>query len=129
VASAIEGRGLVAAAPIAQGEIAAIKGGHIVDAATLDSLPERRYERIAAERAAAMAPGRLATMPLRCRNVAEMRLLLLARSVVVLGVKGSVAMLPRCRCQNAGRASYQPGNHPPRPPHRRASGPSYFARP
>jgi uncharacterized protein len=40
VASAIEGRGLVAVAPITRDEIVAIKGGHIVDAATLDSLPE-----------------------------------------------------------------------------------------
>jgi uncharacterized protein len=41
VASAIAGRGLVAIAPITRDEIVAIKGGHIVDAATLDSLPER----------------------------------------------------------------------------------------
>jgi uncharacterized protein len=40
VASAIAGRGLVAVAPIARDEIVAIKGGHIVDTATLDSLPE-----------------------------------------------------------------------------------------
>jgi hypothetical protein len=40
VASAIAGRGLVAEAPIARDEIVAIKGGHIVDAATLDRLPE-----------------------------------------------------------------------------------------
>jgi uncharacterized protein len=39
--SAIEGRGLIATAPIAAGEIVAIKGGHIVDTATLNSLPER----------------------------------------------------------------------------------------
>jgi SET domain-containing protein len=39
--SAIEGRGLRAVAPIASGEIVAIKGGHIVDAATLSALPER----------------------------------------------------------------------------------------
>jgi uncharacterized protein len=39
--SAIEGRGLVAATPIAQDELVAIKGGHIVDTATLHSLPER----------------------------------------------------------------------------------------
>jgi len=39
--STIEGRGLVAVAPIAANEIVAIKGGHIVDTATLDSLPER----------------------------------------------------------------------------------------
>jgi uncharacterized protein len=38
--SAIEGRGLVAAAAIARDEIVAIKGGHIVDTATLKSLPE-----------------------------------------------------------------------------------------
>jgi len=40
VASAIAGRGLVAVAPIARDEVVAIKGGHIVDTATLDSLPE-----------------------------------------------------------------------------------------
>jgi hypothetical protein len=39
--SAIDGRGLVAVAPIARDEIAAIKGGHIVDTAALHSLPER----------------------------------------------------------------------------------------
>ena len=38
--SSIEGRGLVAAVAIARDEIVAIKGGHIVDAATLKSLPE-----------------------------------------------------------------------------------------
>ena len=42
--SAIQGRGLVAAAPIAAGEVVAIKGGHIVDAATLQALPERLRE-------------------------------------------------------------------------------------
>jgi len=39
--STIEGRGLVAVAPIARDELVAIKGGHIVDTATLRSLPER----------------------------------------------------------------------------------------
>ncbi|MGH3280198.1 MAG: SET domain-containing protein [Trebonia sp.] len=39
--SAIQGRGLVAVAPIAAGELVAIKGGHIVSTATLASLPER----------------------------------------------------------------------------------------
>jgi len=39
--SAIEGRGLMALAPIAKDELVAIKGGHIVDTATLRSLPER----------------------------------------------------------------------------------------
>jgi SET domain-containing protein len=39
--SSIEGRGLVAVAPVAKDEIVAIKGGHIVDTATLHSLPER----------------------------------------------------------------------------------------
>jgi len=39
--SGIEGRGLVAVAPIAVGEIVAIKGGHIVDSDTLAGLPER----------------------------------------------------------------------------------------
>jgi hypothetical protein len=40
-ASAIEGRGLVAVAPISAGELVAIKGGHIVTTAALQSLPER----------------------------------------------------------------------------------------
>ena len=40
-ASAIEGRGLVAIAPIAAGALVAIKGGHIVATAALRSLPER----------------------------------------------------------------------------------------
>jgi SET domain-containing protein len=40
-ASAIEGRGLVAIAPIAADELVAIKGGHIITTATLRSLPER----------------------------------------------------------------------------------------
>ena len=39
--SEIEGRGLVAVAPIAKDEIVAIKGGHLVDIATLHALPER----------------------------------------------------------------------------------------
>ena len=39
--SGIEGRGLMAVAPIARDEIVAIKGGHIVDSATLAALPER----------------------------------------------------------------------------------------
>ena len=39
--SGIEGRGLAAIAPIAKDEIVAIKGGHIVDTATLNALPER----------------------------------------------------------------------------------------
>jgi hypothetical protein len=39
--SAIEGRGLAAVAPIAKDELVAIKGGHIVDTATLRSLPDR----------------------------------------------------------------------------------------
>jgi uncharacterized protein len=39
--SAIEGRGLMAAAPIARDEVVAIKGGHIVDTATLASLSAR----------------------------------------------------------------------------------------
>lgn len=38
--SSIEGRGIVAEAPIAAGELVAIKGGHIVDTATMHSLPE-----------------------------------------------------------------------------------------
>ena len=40
-ASAIEGRGLVAVAPISAGELVAIKGGHIVTTAALQALPER----------------------------------------------------------------------------------------
>jgi uncharacterized protein len=40
-ASAIEGRGLVATAPIPAGELVAIKGGHIVTTAVLQSLPDR----------------------------------------------------------------------------------------
>ena len=39
--SGIEGRGLMAVAPIAKDEIVAIKGGHLVDGATLAALPER----------------------------------------------------------------------------------------
>lgn len=39
--SSIEGRGLVAIAPITKDEIVAIKGGHIVDTATMNALPER----------------------------------------------------------------------------------------
>jgi uncharacterized protein len=39
--SAIEGRGLAAVAPIAAGELVAIKGGHIVTTAALAALPER----------------------------------------------------------------------------------------
>ena len=39
--SGIEGRGLMAVAPIAKDEIVAIKGGHVVDGATLAALPER----------------------------------------------------------------------------------------
>jgi hypothetical protein len=39
--SGIAGRGLIAVAPVAKDEIVAIKGGHLVDAATLDALPER----------------------------------------------------------------------------------------
>ena len=41
VVSAIEGSGLIAVAPIAAGELVAIKGGHIVTTAALASLPER----------------------------------------------------------------------------------------
>ena len=39
--SGIEGRGLIAVAPIAKDEIVAIKGGHLVDTAALNALPER----------------------------------------------------------------------------------------
>ena len=38
--SAIDRRGIIAQEPIARHEIVAIKGGHIVDAATLGSLPD-----------------------------------------------------------------------------------------
>src|SRR5260370_38982778 len=38
MASQIQGRGLFAIAPISAGEIVAIKGGHIVDTATLHAL-------------------------------------------------------------------------------------------
>jgi SET domain-containing protein len=41
IASEIEGRGLVAVAPIAADELVAVKGGHIVTTAALQSLPER----------------------------------------------------------------------------------------
>ena len=41
VSSAIQGRGLVAVAPIVAAELVAIKGGHIVTTAVLRSLPER----------------------------------------------------------------------------------------
>lgn len=40
-ASSIEGRGLIALAPIAAGELVAIKGGHIVTTAALRALPDR----------------------------------------------------------------------------------------
>jgi SET domain-containing protein len=40
-ASQIQGRGLIARAPIARGEIVAIKGGHIVDSATYATLDEQ----------------------------------------------------------------------------------------
>ena len=40
-ASAIEGRGLLAVAPITAGELVAIKGGHILSTAALRSLPEK----------------------------------------------------------------------------------------
>ncbi len=39
--SRIQGRGLLATAPIAAGEVVAIKGGHIVDTAAMHALPER----------------------------------------------------------------------------------------
>jgi uncharacterized protein len=41
VSSVIAGRGLVAAAPVAAGELVAIKGGHVVTTAVLRSLPGR----------------------------------------------------------------------------------------
>ena len=41
VSSAIEGRGLVAIAPIPAREVVAIKGGHIITTAALRSLPDR----------------------------------------------------------------------------------------
>lgn len=39
--SGISGRGLFAIGPISAGEVVAVKGGHIVDSATLLALPER----------------------------------------------------------------------------------------
>jgi SET domain-containing protein len=42
--SAIEGRGLFAIEPIVAGEVVAVKGGHIVDTATLRALPRRLQE-------------------------------------------------------------------------------------
>jgi uncharacterized protein len=39
--SGIQGRGLFATDAIGTGEVVAIKGGHLVDSATLDALPER----------------------------------------------------------------------------------------
>jgi hypothetical protein len=39
--SAIQGRGLIAVAPIAAGELIAIKGGRIISSAALASLPEK----------------------------------------------------------------------------------------
>jgi uncharacterized protein len=39
--SAIAGRGLFATAPLAAGEVVAVKGGHIVDTAALNALPAR----------------------------------------------------------------------------------------
>jgi len=39
--SAIQGRGLIAVEPIADGELVAIKGGHLVTTAALRDLPER----------------------------------------------------------------------------------------
>src|SRR6266704_1526329 len=39
--SRIQGRGLLATAPIAAGEVVAIKGGHVVDTAAMHALPER----------------------------------------------------------------------------------------
>jgi len=41
VPSGIQGRGLFATEPIQAGELVAVKGGHIVDTATLRALPER----------------------------------------------------------------------------------------
>jgi SET domain-containing protein len=41
VPSSIEGQGLRAVAPIAEGEIVAVKGGHIIDTPTLRTLPDR----------------------------------------------------------------------------------------
>jgi SET domain-containing protein len=39
--SDIAGRGLVAVAPIAKGEVVAVKGGHIVDTATMHALSDK----------------------------------------------------------------------------------------
>jgi SET domain-containing protein len=42
--SRISGRGLFAVEPISAGEVVAVKGGHIVDTATVRSLPEQLQE-------------------------------------------------------------------------------------
>ena len=42
--SRISGRGLFAVEPISAGEVVAVKGGHIVDTATVHSLPEQLQE-------------------------------------------------------------------------------------
>src|SRR5215213_1587551 len=42
--STIEGRGLFAVEPVAAGEVVAVKGGHIVDTATVRALPARLQE-------------------------------------------------------------------------------------
>ena len=39
--SRISGRGLIAVAPIARGEVVAVKGGHVIDTDTLRSLPPK----------------------------------------------------------------------------------------
>jgi uncharacterized protein len=41
VPSSIEGQGLRAVAPISQGEIVAVKGGHIIDTVALQTLPDQ----------------------------------------------------------------------------------------
>ena len=42
--SAIAGRGLFAVAPIVEGEVVAVKGGHVVSAETLQSLSPKLQE-------------------------------------------------------------------------------------
>jgi hypothetical protein len=57
VTSGIAGRGLVAAEPIARDEVVAVKAGHIVTTAVLQSLPEHLQARWNATAAASDAAG------------------------------------------------------------------------
>jgi hypothetical protein len=67
VASGIEGCGLVALTPIGAGEIVAIRGGHIVSAAALQSLPERLQN--SEIQLSCWVPGVIGTAGLRCGGV------------------------------------------------------------